>query len=157
MLKTYLVALAVTFALLLSCSDDEPPFPEGEDTPASVEVSASINGGSGCVAVDAALLAAIADGLTIDGGGSLRNGQAVKSADFENVYMIAADLQGPGLDGVADIGVWSSNSLDSGGGIILAVDSIAQEFSSWPAGDTTSFNVTSSAHGVAEARACAGG
>jgi hypothetical protein len=82
----------------------------------------------------------------------------VRSEDFEQVYMIAADVHGAGLEGDDDIGVWSKSGPPRvGGGLIYAVDLVAQEFSDWSDADKTDATVTESNHGVEEARACAGG
>ena len=99
---------------------------------------------------------AIGEGLTVQGGGGLRRAYVVRSDDFEKVYMVAGDLQGAGLEGETDIGVWATNS-PKGAGLIMAVDSVAQEFSEWPAADQTDAAIEQSAHGVDEARACAEG
>ena len=107
-----------------------------------------------CEKVSNALLNAIAEGLTVSGGGTLREGYAVKSNDFAKVYMVAADIQGTGMEGDTEIGVWATNSLD-GGGPIFAVDGLAKEFSEWGDGDTTDANITQSSDGVAEAKKCA--
>lgn len=110
---------------------------------------------SRCIKVPQAKLENIASGLTISGGGSLREGWAVKSGDFNSLYFIAAEIDGPGLKGNGDIGLWASNRLESGQGLILSVDSIAKEFSVWPHGDTTDSNITQSDDGAAEAKRCA--
>ncbi len=101
---------------------------------------------SACRAVSAGKLDAIAAGL--EPGLSLRNGQAVRSDDYEDVWMIAADLQGPGLDGGHEVAVWASSNLSPNSGPIFAVDGLAREFSDWGHfGGVTD-------HGVNEARAC---
>jgi hypothetical protein len=107
-----------------------------------------------CEQVSSALLNAIAEGLTVGGSGTLRNGYAVKSDDFSKVYMVAADIQGVGMEGEGEIGVWATNSLD-GAGLIFAVDGLAKEFSNWGHGDTTDANITPSSDGVTEAKKCA--
>ena len=71
---------------------------------------------------------AIAEGLTVDGGGSLRGGWIVKSSDFKKVYFVALEVDGPGIDGDGDVGTWATNSR-SGAGLIYAVDPVAREFS----------------------------
>jgi len=45
--------------------------------------------------VPKALVSGIETGLTVQGGGTLKNAQAVKSEDFENVYFISAEIDGP--------------------------------------------------------------
>jgi len=107
-----------------------------------------------CELVSSAVLNAIAEGLTVNGGGTLRNGYAVKSDDFSKVYMVAADIQGTGMEGDGEVGVWATNSLD-GGGLIFAVDGLAKKFSDWGHGDTTDAHITQSSDGVAEAKECA--
>ena len=110
------------------------------------------NGDSGgsarCLNVSGAKLNDIEQGL--EPGLSLRNGQAVRSDDYEQVYMIAADIQGPGLEGSDDVGVWSSNSLRANQGLVFAVDAVAREFTNW--GRLP--NSSSTDHGVREAKRC---
>ena len=96
----------------------------------------------------------IAFGLTVSGGGTLRDAQAVKSDDFENVYFIAAEIDGPGMEGNGDIGLWASNSLEPGGGLIFAVNGLAKEFSDWGHGDTTDAQITMFDEGADEAKEC---
>jgi len=98
-------------------------------------------------------VAAIKEGLTVTGGGTLRNAKAVRSKDFEKVWMVAADIQGSGMEGSEDIGVWATNSLQ-GDGLVFAIDGFAQEFSDWGHGDTTDANITQAADGVQEAKDC---
>src|SRR6266545_3747364 len=95
---------------------------------------------SRCLDVPAALLNSIEDGLTTNGPGSLRHGQAVKSTvTFESpgrppqaVYMVAADIQAAGMEGP---------------------DGLAKEFSDWSADNTrVEFNTTDD--GVNQAREC---
>jgi hypothetical protein len=107
-----------------------------------------------CEKVSSAVLNAIAEGLTVTGGGTLRGGYAVKSKDFSKVYMVAADIQGTGMEGNSEVGVWATNSLD-GTSLIFAVDGLAKEFSDWGHGDTTDANITLSSDGVSEAKECA--
>lgn len=98
----------------------------------------------------AALLDGIATGLTADGGATLSNGWAVKSDDFDNVFMVAAVITAPSVDEVA---VWATNSLDTAA-LIFAVDGMAQEFSDWGDADKTGAAIRSSDHGVDEAKDC---
>jgi hypothetical protein len=107
-----------------------------------------------CERVSSAVLNAIAEGLTVSGSGTLRNGYAVKSKDFSKVYMVAADIQGVGMEGEGEVAVWATNSVD-GTGLIFAVDGLAKEFSDWGHGDETDANITQSSDGVSEAKECA--
>jgi hypothetical protein len=91
-------------------------------------------------------------GLNTDGV-TLRDVKTVKSNDFESVYFISADLQGPGLEGENDIATFSTNKLDSSG-LIFSVDNIAEEFFDWPLGSTTDANITMSDDGAQESKDC---
>lgn len=101
---------------------------------------------SACLVVSVEKRQAISDGL--ESGLSIRNARAVRSDDYERVYMIAAQVHGPGIDG--EIGVWASNDHRNPG-LIYAVDGIAREFSDW--GTLPDSSATDD--GVAEARRCA--
>ena len=104
------------------------------------------------------LVSAIETGLTVTGSGGLRRAYIVRSDDFEKVYMVAAEIQGAGLEGGGDIGVWAKSGPPKvGGGLILAVDTTAQEFSDWGDADKTDASIDESAAGVNEARACTEG
>jgi hypothetical protein len=111
------------------------------------------SGGGGsdrCSAASSALLSAIEQGLTVSGGGSLSGGQVVRSDDFENVYFVAARIEGEGMSDA--VGVWATND-QAGGGSIFSADALASEFSDWGEGP----GFSSSDDGFEEARDCAGG
>ncbi|WP_162419019.1 hypothetical protein [Cyclobacterium roseum] len=94
----------------------------------------------------------LTDGLNTDGI-TLRNVKVVKSKDFESVYFVSADLQGPGLEGESDIATFATNKLDSNG-LTFSVNSIAEEFSDWPPGSRTGFNLSMNDDGAKESRDC---
>lgn len=106
-----------------------------------------------CEPVPDALLAAIADGAE-PGVGKLRltEGAAVRAPGYKQVYLIAAEMKAPGVDG--EQGVWASNSLKPGGGIIIAVDGFAQEFTVWPDGDSIASPVPNGTEGQDEVLDC---
>ena len=171
-----LPAVLIAILLLVAQGDEEPaggdeevgrdrpptaaaaqvhPSPTPEPSPMP-EQATSPRPDSRCEAVSQAMLDLIDDQLTVDGG-SLRNGFAVKSEDYENVYMIAADIQGPGMDDDGQVGVWAANGLEPEGSlIILAVDGLAKEFSDWFDGDQTDAQLSLADDGVDEARECVG-
>jgi hypothetical protein len=109
-----------------------------------------------CRVAPAALVSAISSGLTITGGGSLRNAKAVKSTAFEKVWFVSANLEGSGLEGADDIATWATNDL-AGAGSIFAVDAVANEFSEWADGRTTDARFSLSGDGVQASRDCATG
>ena len=109
-----------------------------------------------CLDVPATLLAGIATGEEKDVGGlKLTDGKAVKAPGFSKVYFVAAHLRAPGLDG-EDVGVWATNSLEAGGGLLMAVDGFAKQFTTWPDADKTSAGIKSTEDGVDEAMDCVG-
>jgi hypothetical protein len=108
-----------------------------------------------CVVVSQKKLNRIADLLTVSGGGSLANGHAVKSNDFESLWFIAATINGPKM-GSKTIGIWATNTLEAVTGGIFSVDSFAEEFSDWVVGSTTDANITQYDDGAQEAAQCAG-
>lgn len=160
MLVRLLTSAFVGVVLLTACGgDDEEQTTETTSAPAETTTTTTepeAEAASRCEEVPADMLDAIASGLTLDGEGTLRSGAAVRSDDFEKLYFIAAEVDAPGLEAEGDVAVWASNSLQPGGGMILAVDGLAKEFSEWPAGDSTDANITSTDDGVSEARSCVG-
>jgi hypothetical protein len=152
-MRSRLIGLACA-ALLLTACGGTGTVDSGNRTESPQATAAATTVTGRCEKVSSAVLNAIAEGLTVTGGGTLRNGYAVKSDDFTKVYMVAADIQGTGMEGDGEVGVWATNSLD-GGGLIFAVDGLAKEFSDWGHGDTTDAHITQSSDGVAEAKECA--
>jgi hypothetical protein len=152
-MRIRLAGLACAALMLAACGGTETS--ETDTTTRPPEATAApTTERSRCERVSSAMLNAIAEGLTVTGGGTLRGGYAVKSTDFSKVYMVAADIQGTGMEGNGEVGVWATNSLD-GAGLIFAVDGLAKEFSDWGHGDTTDANITLSSDGVSEAKECA--
>jgi hypothetical protein len=146
------VAALLASAVAAGCgAEDESPRRQ-EDSKATVEAHPK----PGCSRASKALLRAIATGLEVQGGGSLRRGFIVRSEDFKTVFMVAADIQGSGLEGPDDVGVWATNSPTAQGSI-FAVDGVSQEFSEWGDANKTDAAIDLSADGVDEARSCAEG
>ncbi len=71
---------------------------------------------------------------------------------------MAAEIDGPGLEGPGTVGIWATNSEPSGPveGLIFAVDPAAQEFSDWGHGDETDAQFSQFDDGAQEAEACLG-
>ena len=106
---------------------EEPPATTEEAAPTTDEAESSR-----CEDVPQDLVDGIATGLNGPGGNTLSNAQAVKSKDFEEVYFISADIDGPGIGTGA-----KSGPLAVGEGLILAVDNYPKEFSHWGDGGKT--------------------
>jgi len=106
-----------------------------------------------CESVSEEVVAALASGLTVQGGGTLRDAWAVRSNDFENVYFVAAEIDGPGIEGDGDIGVWTASDPSSPGGH-YSVNAVAKEFSDWGDGGATTAGFSLADDGVSESRDC---
>lgn len=105
-----------------------------------------------CLPVAQATLDAIAEGAESDVGTiTLSGGQAVKSPDHANVYLIAAHMSAAGVN---EVGVWASNSLAPGGGLVMAADGIAKQFTVWPDADKTDAQISSADKAVGQAEDC---
>ena len=152
----HIVAVLVFVALLASSCGGE----EGEEPAAQEEAGGEATEAEEPAGVERwqkvpnGVVKAIQTGLTVEGGGKLRSAQAVKSGDFESVYFVSADIQGPGLEGAHDIGTWATNRLRVGG-LIFAVDSVAKEFSDWGHGDKTDARLSMEDDGAEESQECA--
>lgn len=142
--NTLITAAAV--ALILSgCSSDTG----ADDTTSAAEEPAP----SRCEDVAPGLAKAILRGAE-DGVGKLEPGAAaaVRSEDYDKVWMIAVRFSGAGVDD--EVGVWASNSLDPGNGVIMAVDGFAQEFTVWPDADKTDAAMSIADDGADQAVEC---
>ena len=116
--------------------------------------SGSTSDVSRCRSASAAA-ARIAEGLTVDGGGSLRYAQAVRSSEFDSVWFVAAEIDGAGIEADGDVGVWATNDLSDG--LIFSVNALAREFSDWGDGGRTDAAFSMANDGAEEARDCVGG
>lgn len=94
------------------------------------DTSRSSDGETSDCAISPESTLAIVDGLTVQGGGKLRTSYAVPNTGSDDFgFVVAAEIDGPGMEGDGDIGTWAVGAL--GGGPIVAANSIAQEFSAW--------------------------
>jgi hypothetical protein len=104
-----------------------------------------------CLPVDLQMLEAIALGAHDYEVTPIR-GAAIKSADYENLYLIA--MQFTPDDSEPETGIWASESLEPGQAQIIAVNGFAREYTVWPFGADTSLQVTQDDDGAREAVAC---
>jgi hypothetical protein len=101
-----------------------------------------------CLNVPASLVHVISTKLK--DGGTLTSAQAVKSFDYESpTYFVSAKLDS------GDIGTWAVVGKLGPGGSVYAVDDVAKERSTWPAGDTSSTYVSMIDDGAEPSRSCA--
>lgn len=120
--------------------------------PHTAETTVSVPPPSRCQEVSRELLRTIAGGAPDRLRITPLAGFAVKSREYQQLYMIAMKFSVPGVG--EESGVWASNSLQPGEGLIIAVDDFAQNFTQWPAGDTSSFKISPADDGVEEAEIC---
>lgn len=146
-----LFALALLpLAFLLQTESATPP-----GTPAPVH--------DRCIAVDPLVVDAIESGIKPETDATLHNVWAVRSDDFELVWFVAGDLEGPGLEAKDDIAIFATNMLgedgtyDGLGGMVLAVGGFATEFSVWPDGGKTDAEMSIFDDGAELAEDCARG
>ena len=119
-------------------------------TVAAPETTAAVDEAR-CLDVPPAVLDRISAGLTISGAGGLGRASAVQSSDYESVYFVSAELEGPGIDG--EIATWATNGLGAGG-LTYSVDALAREFSDWADGGATQAELTMDRDGADESREC---
>ncbi len=94
----------------------------------------------------------------VKGGGQFNditgNVWAVKSNDFENLWFIAAQMTGPGLQPEEAIGVWAILGHIESPYLILSIDGFAKSFSSYPDGATSNPQISMSNDGAQVAKDC---
>jgi len=134
----YSAVVAVSVALGTSGCDDEDSHGK---TRIFVATVAPTTRHPRCLDVPRPLVNAIRSGPSVEGGGSLRYAQAVKSNDFPSVYFVSADIEAAGLDESDDVATWATNRLGVGG-LIYSVDPLANKFSNWADGWMTDAQLT---------------
>jgi hypothetical protein len=92
----------------------------------------------------------ISSGLTVTGGGKLRNAQQVRSDDFSRIYFVSAEVQGPGLEGDGDVATWATN----GKVLVYSVGGFAKQFSDWIDGGSTDAQFSLADDGAEESQDC---
>jgi len=85
-------------------------------------------GPANCEAAPGALTAAISTGLL--GGTHLSGARIVRHPDRSDVWLVAAEIDGPGVNGPGEFGVWATTD-PSGSGSIFSISAFADEFSDW--------------------------
>ena len=154
------LALVIIIALVLpacggsdSTTPSAAPAPQPAPSPAPQQTPEStLEPSLDCIAVNATMAEAILTGATASGMTEVR-ASAVRSPDFERVYFIAVEFALAGAENV--VGVWASNSLEPGGGIIFAADVFAKEFSDWGDAETTDAAISPADSSIRRARECA--
>lgn len=111
---------------------------------------------SRCQPATAAQIELINAGIQdVESSNYVATGWWVKSADFNNVYMVAALIYGPGIEDGAGPGVWAMGGTPDQPSNTFSVGGFAHQFSAWGQGELIDAQVTRSSDGVAEAEWCA--
>lgn len=106
-----------------------------------------------CVPATALQLETIQDGIDdIDVNNYVREGWAVKSSDFEDIWFVAANIYAPSMESGVGPGLWA---IGGSSNMIMSANSFAMQFSPYPDGATTDANITQFDDGAQEALACA--
>ncbi len=110
---------------------------------------------SRCYDVPRDIVFNLEQGLTITGGGSVSNVQAVRSNDFKMVWFVSGDLEGAGMEG-EQLATWATNSLDPQQPAGFAsVNDVALKHSSWANGPNTDAQLSMNDDGAEESQECA--
>jgi hypothetical protein len=111
---------------------------------------------SRCQPASTAQITAIRAGVKgIQASNDVRAAFAVRSNDFDRVYMVSAKIYGPGMENGTGPGIWAISGDPNNPGLTLAVDGFAHQFSDYPEASKTQAAITQSADGVDAARVCA--
>ena len=100
--RKVLFSLAVVLLAVAACG--------GEPSEREQKEESRLSATGDCELAPAATITQITETLTVEGG-SIRAAHQVRSKLYNNIYMVAADIEGPGLDGPDDIGVWASGEI----------------------------------------------
>jgi hypothetical protein len=82
-----------------------------------------------CEAAPPAIVTAVSEGLVT--GTSLTGARMVRDPEREDTWLVAAELDGPGISGEGEVGVWATDRPDDPT-MIWSVDAFALQFSEWP-------------------------
>lgn len=149
--------IAATSLLLLlgGCAAAENEAAETDESADSTPTAESKP--DNCETIDEEWGERIADGAE-DGVGKIEPGRlvAVKSPDHGDAYFIAMEFTGPGFEDDPEVGIWATNDLTPGAGLIIAVDGFAKNFTVWPDGDQGQLELSSTDQGAKDAVACLG-
>jgi hypothetical protein len=132
-----IIALSIIGALVPASGDDDggeatPTTTTTEETTIATETEEASE--TECGKPSRAFVRGISEGLTVAGGGSLSDAAYVEvPRDLQNSqgwpkWLVGADIDGSGLEGDGDIGVWAT---DVNNGPIWVVNQVAREFSEW--------------------------
>ena len=137
-----LLLLAVAVALAGCAGDDN------ETAPATT--ASTMSTASSCTKATAALMTPLANKVML-ADAQLTNPWIVKSAEQDDVYFVAAEIDSPDLRSTGDVAVWATSN-PTGGAPIYSVDRLARRSSEWP--DAAETDIAADDPAIAESRSC---
>jgi hypothetical protein len=110
-----------------------------------------------CVSASTAQIEIIRSGIRgIDANNDIVSVWAVKSNSFSNVWFVAAEITGAGIESKTAIGVWAiPGELEQPSAGTWSVGGFANEFSDWGNGATADMQLSMNDDGAKEAESCA--
>ena len=155
-----LLLVAVVFAVAGCGANTSESEPEASDEPDQAEAAQpsepqeAETKSERCLDVPPGIVDTILSGLTVTGGGSLRDGQMVRSNDFEAIWFVSSGIDGSQMEGDGEIGTCATNTPKDGYGLTYSVDGYAKEFSDWGDGGKTDAALSMSDDGADESKTC---
>jgi hypothetical protein len=80
---------------------------------------------------------------------------AVKSGDYQNVWFVAAEIKGPGIEPGQVIGLWAISGDPDDPGLTFSANAIAFLYSGYGEGSKTKAHISQLDDGAQEAISCA--
>lgn len=152
---------AIAALALVSCSSPTSPADNAAADPTMTTAApeattrtpaAPVKPASKCIEVSTALGQSLMSGAEAGTGAKFLKASAVKSPGSDSVYFIAVKFSATGVDN--QVGVFASTALTNGGGMVLAIDGTAKQFTVWPDADKTDAAISGADPSVAVAKAC---
>lgn len=122
------LATVFSLAILASACQAGPEYANGEDP--YVDVLHPFDPAENCLAVPGRMTDYLEERLRGGDSLSLRNPRAYRAGNFNRPFFIAAEIDGPGLEGDGQVATWSASALTpSDGFVVMAEDDLAVRFS----------------------------
>ena len=124
---------------------------------ASIACGTSASPSDRCVSASTAQIELIRSGIKgIEANNDIVSVWAVHSNGFSNVWFVAAEITGTGIESKSAIGVWAiPGELDQPSAGAWSVNGMANEFSDWGNGGTAQMQLSMNDDGAKEAESCA--
>ena len=148
-----LLAISIAVLAFAACGGDDDDGESATDD-AAADSPTTTSAGDDCLPVPQTVMDAIASAEEQGVGMMPVEAAAWKSPAYEDVTFIAMQFSATGIED--QVGVWAMSNFDTGGGVTLAVDGFAQQFTVLPDADTTDAAIAVNDPGVEEAKDCLG-